>query len=302
MHRNASRGILLKLVQTLFFSLMYAAIKLAGPAVPVGEVIFFRCFLALLPLAVFAWMFSDLGAMVRTQRPWSHVLRSLAGSTSMFFNFSAVQLLPLATVTAFGFLSPVFVVMLAIPLLGEKVGPWRWAAVLVGLFGVLLMLQPHGGMTALVGLHLSKGVACALVFAFLSALIVILIRQMSRTERSEAIVFYFMAWGAVFGAVLMIWHRIPLTWHEAGWLIVSGILGGFGQIFMTYCYRYAEPSLLAPFEYTSMVWAVGLGWFVLGEMPEAMVLLGAAVVISAGLVIVWREKRHRLARPPKAAE
>lgn len=303
MRRNVPLGLGLKLAQTLFFSVMYATIKLAG-AVPVSQVMFFRCLFALIPLAVFTYYTSGLSAMIETKRPIYHVLRSLIGSSSMFFNFAAVQLLPLATVTAFGFLSPVFVVMLSVPMLGEKVGPWRWGAVLVGFLGVLLMLEPHGGLAAMAHLKLSAGVAYALTFPFLMALVTILIRQMSKTERSEAIVFYFMAWGAVAGAVGMIWFSVPLSPRMVFWLIVSGLVGGFGQIFLTYCYRYAEPSLLAPFDYVSMVWAMILGVLIFDEIPEPLVMVGAAVVIAAGLVIVWRERRHKftVSAPSEAAE
>jgi drug/metabolite transporter (DMT)-like permease len=297
MHGNIPRGIALKLAQTLFFSLMYAAIKLA-PDAPVGEVVFFRCFFALIPLVLFTHYTVGFRAAIRTEKPLYHFLRSGLGSISMFFNFVAVQLLPLATVTAFGFLQPVFVTMLAMPLLGEKAGPWRWGAVLIGFFGVLLMLEPHGGLQAIAGLRLSKGVAFALTFAFLSALVIILIRQMSKTERGEAIVFYFMSWGAIIGAAVMAFEHPTFDFHTVFWLTVCGLLGGLGQIALTYCYRYAEPSLLASFDYISMIWAVLLGYFVLGEMPETAVMLGAAVVIFAGLIIVWRERVHRLAHPP----
>ena len=93
----------------------------------------------------------------------------------------------------------------------------------------------------------------------------------------------------------MIWDFEPLSWPQIGWLILCGILGGVGQVCMTYCYRYAEPSFLAPFDYAAMVWAVALGYFIFAEVPEAMVLAGAGVVIVSGLYIVWRERRlHRI--------
>lgn len=294
MPKNNSLAITLKLGQTLFFSVMYATIKLAGN-VPVGQVMFFRCLFALIPVALFTYYTSGLPAMVRTKKPFYHVLRSLVGSSSMFFNFAAVQLLPLATVTAFGFLSPVFVVILAIPMLGERVGPWRWGAVIVGFLGVLLMLEPHGGLNGILHLKLSAGVAYALTFPLLMALVAILIRQMSATEKSEAIVFYFMLWGAVAGAISMFWIYVPMNATMVIWLIVSGLIGGFGQIFLTYCYRYGEPSLLAPFDYISMVWAVALGLLIFNEIPEKLMLVGSAIVIGAGMIIVWRERVHRRA-------
>lgn len=305
MHKNVSRGIALKIAQTLFFTLMYTSVKMAG-TVPVSQVMFFRSFFALIPVIIFTYCTSGLGAMVHTKRPIYHIIRSLIGTGTMSANFVAVQFLPLATATAFGFLSPVFVVLLAIPMLGEKVGPWRWGAVIVGFLGVLLMVQPHGGLGAilnwhyLTSTHAGIGIACALFYAFGMAIVAILIRQMSSTERSEAIVFYFMLWAAVAGGIAMIWYHAPLSNMQIFWLIVSGLFGGCGQIFLTYCYRYAEPSALAPLEYSSMLWAIALGLLLFNEVPEKMVLAGAAVVIFAGMIIVWRERKHRIPRTPLA--
>ena len=297
--RNLSRGVTLKIAQTLAFLLMYAAIKLAGNA-SIGEIVFFRAFFAFIPLL--AWSFLTVGpaAAIRTQRPLYHVLRSAVGVTAMFFNFSAVKLLTLASVTAFGFLQPIFAVILAALFLGERVGRFRWGAVIVGFIGVLMMIEPHGGLASLLSLHLSRGVAYALTFSLFSAGVVVLIRQMSSTERGEAIVFYFMASCTVAGAVAMIWDYVPMTGSMVFWLVLCGLVGGAGQIFMTSCYRYAEPSLLASFDYISMIWATLLGYFVLSEIPEAMVLGGAGVVIAAGLFIAWREHRLHVERSPAA--
>jgi len=294
--RNVSLAITLKIAQTLAFSLMYAAIKLAGD-VPIGQVVFFRGFFALVPLLI--WTFFTVGplAAIRTERPSYHIVRSVVGVSSMFANFTALKLLALATVTAFGFLQPIFAVMLAALFLRERVGRYRWGAVAVGFAGVLLMIEPHGGLTSLLGLNLSRGVGYALLFSFLSAVVVVWIRQMSTTERSEAIVFYFMAACATVGAVVMIWDHVPLNYGQVFWLVVCGLVGGLGQLLMTYSYRYAEPSLLASFDYISMVWATLLGYFVFAEVPDAMVFAGAGVVIAAGLFIAWREHHLRVELP-----
>lgn len=293
--KNTSLGIMLKIAQTLAFSLMYAATKLAGP-IPVGEVVFFRSFFALIPL--FAWTCFTVGplAAIRTQRPIYHVGRSVMGTAGMFSNFAALKLLPLATVTAFSFMQPLFAVVLAALLLHEHVGRYRWTAVTVGFVGVLMMIEPHGGLLSILHLHSSRGVTYALLYSFIWALVVILIRQMSATERGEAIVFYFMLSSAVVGGVVMIFDHAALNWHSTLWLVLCGVIGGVGQILLTYCYRYAEPSLLASFEYVSMVWAMILGVFVFAEMPETMVLTGAGVVIASGLFIVWRERRLQVQR------
>jgi drug/metabolite transporter (DMT)-like permease len=123
---------------------------------------------------------------------------------------------------------------------------------------------------------------------------------MSATETSEAIVFYFMTICATAGAITMIWDHAPLTPMQTVWLILCGVFGGIGQVCMTYSYRYAPPSLLAPFDYVAMVWAVVFGYFIFAEVPERIVLAGAAVVIMAGFYIVWRERRVRVARVAEA--
>jgi drug/metabolite transporter (DMT)-like permease len=294
--KNNPRAITLKLGQTLAFSFMYASIKLAGD-VPIGQVVFFRGFFALLPLL--AWTYFTVGplAAIKTQRPMYHVVRGAVGVAAMFTNFTALALLPLATVTAFSFMQPIFAVVLAAFFLREHVGQFRWAAVAIGFVGVLMMIEPHGGLASFAALHLSKGVLYALVFSFLSAVVVVWIRQMSTTERSEAIVFYFMVSCAAVGAIAMAFDHAPLTFQNTFWLVMCGLFGGTGQLLMTYSYRYGEPSLLAPFDYISMVWAMILGWFVFGEMPEEMVLAGAGVVIASGLFIAWREHRHQVELP-----
>ena len=290
--RHTSLGILLKLGAVAAFSLMYVAIRLAQPA-PIGEVIFFRGFFALVPLAAVSFFTHGLRSLIQTEHPWLHLRRSVTGTVSMFLNFAAVTRLPLADITAFSFVAPIFATVLAALLLHEQVGPHRAAAVVAGFGGVLLMAAPNSlpGMTIATGSSL--GATFAVSGALLSAFVVIFIRQMSGTERSEAIVFYFMTVCAAAGAVTMLWEHITLEPTALVWLTLTGILGGIGQVCMTYSYRYAEPSLLAPFDYTALIWAVALGYAVFAEVPERIVLAGASVVIASGLYIVWREHlRH----------
>jgi drug/metabolite transporter (DMT)-like permease len=156
------------------------------------------------------------------------------------------------------------------------------------------MIEPHGGVVHLLHAGFSSGAALALMGAALSSIVVIFIRQMSTTERSEAIVFYFMLTCSVVSGATLFWHWTTPTWSAAAWLVLAGVLGGIGQLCMTFSYRYAEPSLLAPFDYVAMVWAVALGFFVLDEVPKPLVMLGAAVVVTAGLFIIWRERRRHL--------
>jgi drug/metabolite transporter (DMT)-like permease len=296
--RHSLRGITLKLFASIAFSFMYVAIKLAGH-VPVGEVIVFRAFFALAPLFAFATRTVGLAEVVRTSRPGWHVLRSITGVTGMFLNFAAVMMLPLADVTGFSFLAPIFAVVLAQFMLGEVAGPWRWGAVGAGFAGVLVMLEPHGGVLHLLRSGFTTGAGLAILGAFLSAFVVVFIRQMSTTEKSETIVFYFMSVCSLAGLLsMLVWKPVPLSLEQVALLVVCGVLGGIGQICMTFSYRYAEPSLLAPFDYVAMVWAVLLGWTVFAEVPEPLVMLGAGIVVAAGLFIAWRERHIHLAPIP----
>jgi len=294
--RSPTFGIALKVLATLTFSLMYVAIRLAGP-VPVGEVVLFRASFALVPLFGLAGFTVGLRKVFETKRVHVHMMRSVMGVISMFLNFAALKMLPLADLTGFSFVMPIFAVVLAALLLREQVGPWRGTAVVIGFGGVLLMINPQGAPGAVLAHGLSTGAGLALLGAFLSAFVVIFIRQMSTTERSETIVFYFMSITALAGAVSMIWWRAPLSPVMAAWLVLAGLLGGVGQICMTYSYRYAEPSLLAPFDYVAMVWAALFGFAVFREVPERLVLAGAAIVVSSGLFIVWRERQLHKTTP-----
>ena len=292
MSNVTGRGVALKLGGTICFSVMYATLRLAG-SVPVGEEVFFRAFFALVPVLLLSLRTIGLRATLRTKRPMMHATRSLVGVSSMFMNFTALAMLPLADLTAFGFVSPIFAVVLAAIVLHEKVGPRRWSAVAAGFLGVLVMLAPHGGLSDLTDFGLSTGALLALSAAFSSAVVVVLIRSMHQTERGETIIFYFMATCSLVGAISMAFDSVALSWEAAFWLVISGILGGLGQIGMTFSYRYAEPSLLAPFDYMSMIWAVALGWYLFAEVPSFWVMLGATIVIASGLFIIWRERQLR---------
>jgi drug/metabolite transporter (DMT)-like permease len=290
---HTSRGIALKIGATLAFSLQYVGIKLAG-TVPVGEVVFFRAAFALIPVLALSAYTVGFARMVRTDHPLLHLVRSAIGTSGMFLGFAALKILPLADLTAFGFMQPIFAVVLAALVLKETIGPYRGAAVVIGFAGVMLMIQPHGAMAGILAHGLSAGASLALTGALCSAFVVIYIRQMSATEKSETIVFYFMLFCAAVGALTMIWWHVPLSWSRAAWLVMAGVFGGFGQIAMTFSYRYAEPSLLAPFDYTSMIWAVAFGLLIFGEVPALMVLIGAVLVTAAGVFIAFRE--HRIGR------
>ncbi|MGE4220492.1 MAG: DMT family transporter [Alphaproteobacteria bacterium] len=285
---NIARGIAAFCLSALLFSAMYAVVKHLGHKFPTIQVQFFRGLIALLlMMPIFAIQGFDL---MRTRRPWGHASRSLAGIASMFCTFTAFAHLPLADVTALLFAMPLFVTALSVPLLGEPVGWRRWAAVIVGFLGVLVILQPVAisGGGQIHWLYLMP-----LLAAFLYSLATIALRQLGATERTMTTVFYFtLSVTVVTGLLLPFNWRTPVG-TEWFWLVAVGVLGGVAQIFLVMSYRFAPAAIAAPFEYTALVWTILFGIVFWQEMPTVTMLAGAGVVIAAGLFILYRETRQR---------
>jgi drug/metabolite transporter (DMT)-like permease len=178
-------------------------------------------------------------------------------------------------------------VIMAALILKEQVHAFRWSAVLIGFAGVLVIIGAEGRGA---GGGNMVGAAFALSGAGLSATAMIVLRRMSAHENSEAIAFYFMLTSALAGLLTIFWGWKMPQGIELPILISMGVFGGIGQLFLSFSYRFGEASVLAPFDYTMMIWAASLGYFLFGDLPTAQVLIGASFVIGAGLLILWRER------------
>jgi drug/metabolite transporter (DMT)-like permease len=290
-------GVFLKLISALFLTMMAAAIKSVSTRYPIGEIVFARSFFALIPLLIWLAWRAELPAALKTKNLRSHLKRGIMGSSSMFTSFAALQFLPLSEAVAIGYAAPLAVVVLAALVLKERVRIYRWSAVTIGFVGVIIMLSPHLGTgTRQVGGDAAIGAALALASAFFSAFSAVEVRILTQTERTGAIVFYFMMLTSLLGL-----STIVLGWTMPGLqdgllLVVIGILGGLGQILVVQAYRYGDASLIAPFEYSTMLWAIAIGWFWFGEWPASAILIGATIVIASGIYVILREHRLGLAR------
>jgi drug/metabolite transporter (DMT)-like permease len=284
-------GIACKVAATLMFAVMFAAIRWLGPYLPIGEIVFFRSTLGI-PVIVAAAYATGGPALLVTKRIDSHALRSIAGTIAMFCNFAAYTYLPLADATALGFAAPLFVVILASLMLSEQVHFYRWSAVIAGFIGVLIIAGPEASLSR----GALYGASFALTGAGLTAVAMIFLRRMSAHEHSITIAFYFMVTASAVSltTVLFGWNW-PTRW-EAAIIVLTGLAGGAGQLFLSFSYRFGEASVLAPFDYAAMIWAVVLGYFLFGELPAAQVWLGGIIVIASGLLILWRERRLGRAR------
>jgi drug/metabolite transporter (DMT)-like permease len=286
---NARLGILLIVASSLSFALMNAVVKLVSGHLGPVEIGFFRQLFSLFPVVSLV-MHQGGPSILRTKRPIGHLFRGLIGNSAMIIFFLSVAKLPLADANALSFASPLFITALSMPLLGEAVGKHRWSAVVVGFAGVMIMTNPGGNWFS--G-NAGVGAGMGVLAAFMSALMTITIRQLNKTEPPVRIVFYFATIGTVFfGAMLTIFWVTP-TLAELGGLIVVGLIGGLSQLLMTYAYRHAPASTLAPFGYVSILWSTVLGYLIWSELPGARILIGAAIVILSGLYIIYRETRQR---------
>lgn len=286
---NVFLGIALQLGATFLFTLMGALVRALGDRIPIGEVVFFRSFLALLPLLLMLVWRHELTTALRMKHPWRHVTRAFTGIVAMVLLFLGVQRLPLADSTAISFITPLFNVALAAIFLGEIVRLWRWSAVFVGFAGVLIMLSPHLSMTSWSSTT-AAGALLTLFGAFFTSAAMTQVRSMSKIETTASLVFSFQLIAAVLALVTIPWGWVMPSWQDFLALCGVGIFGGTAQILLTYSYRHAPASVVAPFSYTSMIWAMVLGYLMFSELPEAIVLVGAAVVVAAGLFVIFRER------------
>lgn len=285
-------AIMLKLSAIATFTVMSAIIKATSDTVPAGQQVFFRSFFAIPVILLWLGWRGELPRGLRVQNPLGHVRRGFLGTASMGLTFAGLGLLPLPEVTAIGFATPIFTVILAVLFLGERIRIVRISAVMVGLLGVLVILWPRLGSA---GADFSSGAALGAVLVLMAtmgrALVQIQIRQLVKTDPTGAITFWFSMTASALALL-----TIPFGWvvpdvQTAALLILAGFMGGVAQILVTSSFRYAVPSLLAPVDYTSMLFALLLGYFVFAEVPTVAMLGGAALVLAANAVVIWRERQ-----------
>jgi len=284
--QNVALGIAFRVAAMACMALLSALVKWTGSrGIPVFEIILFRNLFAFVPLGLYIWRTTGF-SVLKTRRPFGHLTRSAVGLTGMVCGFSAVQHLPLTEATALQFTSPLFMTALSAMLLSEKVGRHRWAAVVVGFLGVLIMARPLPGQMNV------PGVTLGVLSALGAAGAMVAIRQIADTEKGPTIVFYFTLGGAALGLVGSLFHWVTPDPQTLALLVLAGLIGGVGQLFLTEALRQAPIGVIAPFDYTQLVWAAGLGLVIWGELPHPLTLVGAVIVAASGVYILHRELRR----------
>jgi len=290
------RGIVFKIMSVCMFMGMASLVKAASQDVPPGQAVFFRSFFAL-PI-ILGWLAirHELRDGWKTANPMGHVWRGLVGTSAMGLGFTGLGLLPLPEVTAIGYAAPLLVVVFAAMFLNENVRAFRLSAVAMGMVGVLIVLSPRLSVGAALNTAETLGAVVVLMGAVLAALAQVFVRKLVATETTAAIVFWFTITSSVMALFTLPWGWVVPSWQMAALLVIAGLLGGTGQIFLTSSYRYADASLVAPFDYTSMILALLIGYFIFDEVPTGTMLFGAGIVIAAGVLIIWRERALGLQR------
>ena len=286
-HSHNLRGIMLRCGAVVCFAIMSAAMKWASADhVTAVEMLFFRSMIGL-PVVV-AWLVMGPGiGIIRTKRPKAHLIRSMIGMSGILMNFQALIMLPLDDVTTIGFSAPIFATILSALVLKEQVGGHRWSAVLIGFVGVAIVVRPGGEVLS------HAGIAAALLGALGTAGVTVTIRQIGGTEEPGTIVFWFFVASAVVSGLALPFFGSVHAPETYGVLAISAVAGAFAQILMTMSLKAAPVSVIAPFDYGQIIWASLLGWLLWSTAPTSNTMVGAGLIVCAGLYTAWRESRKR---------
>lgn len=290
------RGIALKVVSVLVFIIMASLIKATGGRVPPGEVVFLRSLCAVPVIVIWLAWRHELHHGFRALNPMGHVWRGFVGTISMGLGFAGLAFLPLPEVTAIGYAAPLLTVIFAAMFLGEDVRIFRFTAVLVGMVGVLIVLIPRLSVGSDMTDAQALGAVLVLVGAVFAALAQVFVRKLVHTESTSAIVFWFSITATMLSLVTLPFGWVVPAPSDLALLVAAGLVGGVGQVLLTSSYRLADASVIAPFEYASMLFALAIGYWAFGEAPTAAMLGGAALIIAAGIMIIWRERQLGIER------
>jgi drug/metabolite transporter (DMT)-like permease len=290
--RGALTGIALKVTSVLIFLVMSSLLK-ASQGVPAGELVFFRSFFGVLPVVAFLAWRGELREGLKSNNVVSQIWRGLVGTVSMGLGFFALTRLPLPEAVTINYAMPLIIVIFSAVFLKERVRAYRWTAVIVGLVGVVIIAWPQltlfsGGVNSAAAV----GALAAIGGATMGAVAQLLVRTLIRTERSGTIVLYFLLSSSVISLLTVPFGWVVPSPLTAVLLVGAGIAGGIAQVVLTESYRHADMSVVAPFEYTSLVFSVIIGFLFFGDVPTWFMLVGGVIVVGSGLFIIYRE--HRL--------
>ena len=281
---NTMLGIGTMLISVLIFSVMDAVVKWLGGIYPTQQIMFFRCTMAMIPVMVLIYL--NGGAhILRTDKPLLHLIRSILGISAMACAFYGFSLMRLADAISILHTTPLFMTVLSVLILREKVGVRRWFAVVIGFVGMLIVVRPGENI-------FDSGSTYMLIAALAIATTTIIVRYLSASDNPASITFYFTLSGSAVSALACLWWGWQLPpMGDCLLLIAVGLLGGCAQYAMTLSYRHAEVGTVAPLKYLSIVVGGLTGYIVWAEVPDRQSLVGITIIVASGLYTLHRETR-----------
>jgi len=268
------------------FTVMNAFAKHLSATHSVIEIGFYRNAFACIPFFAAAFLFGQRQVTAIQTKPKLVITRAVLGTVSLVITFYAYSLMPMAETAVLLFTASLFLPVLGVLILKEHVGPYRWSAVVVGFIGVALMVNPTGNVNV-------PGVAAALTAAFMQAFLSVLLRHLGSHERPETLAFYFFVIGTIMTGCALPFVGFHPSVAELPYFIGVGLAGAAAQWLLATALRYTRAAIMAVFNYTAIVWAMLFGWLIWHEWPLPIVFAGSAIVITANVLIVWRESRLR---------
>ena len=268
----------------LMFTVMNMFAKLLSANHSVIEIAFYRNLVACIPFLIMIFAFGRREILIIRSKPSLVAIRAIIGTLSLVTTFYAYSLMPMADTTALLFTASLFVPVLGVIFLKESVGPYRWAAVAMGFFGVVIMAHPSGEVYTF-------GILVALFAALLHATLQIILRYLGRFESPETISFYFFVIGVFLTALPLPFIAVRPTMAEVPLLVGIGLSGAAAQWLLSLAFRNGKVAVVTVFNYSSIVWATLFGWMIWNEWPLPTVITGAAIVIASNILMIWRESR-----------
>ena len=279
-------GIIFMILSVISFSVMDIVVKLMSSHYPTGQLIFFRGFFGLIPI-LFIIPKERFGNLLKTEKIKLHLVRAFGGAFAMTFLYLGLKFLPIADAITISFAAPIFATIFSIIFLNEKVRLIRWLAIFFGLTGVIIVLKPG---TELFTYYSFFPILFCIGFATIS----IAIKKLSKTEPDYLIALYFTLVLILFGlvSISMGWKKIDIA--DIHYLIIIGLSGSIGNIFLTKSIREADISLVTPIKYLSLVFAIIAGWLIFNEIPSILTISGAVLIILSTFVIFKREAAKKI--------
>ena len=283
---NIIKGMIAGLFAFMMLAVMNVFAKLLSETHHVIEIAFYRNLIATLPFLFMIFVMNKRHIFKINNRVKGVIIRSILGTISLILTFAAFAAMPMADTTAFLFTSSLAIPILGFFFLGEKVGLYRWGAVLVGFVGVIIMLNPNGEVNTV-------GVALALSAAVMHAVLGIILRYLGKTEKPETITFYFVAIGTIIAAIPLPWVAVTPTLNEVPLFLGVGLSGLAAQYLLSIAFGNAPAAVITVFNYSGIIWSTIFGWMIWNDWPAHTIWIGGAIVITSNIFIVWRESKKK---------